>query len=140
MSQEIDPVLGSFIGLSEADLSPEAPDAVEQLFENAKLDSAFGKAGTAVALRTQTAQFHAEAEKLLKHESAPAPASRIVKDDTLEKTYGTHSERKRTAYRHWIAGELALHKSVSELADYARRYSPESAALIEEIGAELEAA
>ena len=47
-----------------------------------------------MALRTQTAQFHAEAEKLLKHESAPAPASRIVKDDTLEKTYGTHSERK----------------------------------------------
>ena len=50
------------------------------------------------------------------------------------------SDRKKRNLTFWVRGELALGKSCRELAEYARRYDPATAQLIEQIGEELEAA
>jgi hypothetical protein len=139
MSLELDPILDLFIGNADADTTEVSSDAFSKLIEDGALAAALGRSGNVAALHEETADFHARAEKLLKH-AAPAPASRVLNDDTLAKAFGTHSERKRAMYKGWICESLAKGETVAALANHARRYDSDIALLIEEIGAELEAA
>jgi hypothetical protein len=98
MSLELDPILDLIISPLDADVTAEGvPDAVGQLFENARLDSAVGKAGTAVSLRRETQDIDATATKLLRHGAPAAPAS-LDDAHRLEKRYvaGIHSGKKAT--------------------------------------------
>ena len=44
---------------------------------------------------------------------------------------------RRASVRRWVASQLALGKSVAELADFARRHDPLTALMIEEEGQKL---
>ena len=111
---KIDLELNAFLKLDESlpFATAEVPDAVESFFQDARLDSAIGKSGTAVALRTETQEFNARAERILKH-AAPARADwdTEITDDAhrLEKRYvaGIHSGKKasrveKSANGRWV--------------------------------------
>jgi hypothetical protein len=74
MSLELDPILDLIISPLDADVTAEGvPDAVGQLFENARLDSAVGQAGTAASLQRETAHFDRTASDILKRDRSTAP-------------------------------------------------------------------
>jgi hypothetical protein len=68
--------------IPNVDLEEGGPDAIRQIFENARLDSAIGTSGFALKLQAETAGIERRATDILKRERKSPPASESVPDDS----------------------------------------------------------
>jgi hypothetical protein len=131
---EIDPEMSAYTGLTVLEESEDTSDALEKFFESAPLAGFVTWQGVA-AIAGETSELHKRARIALTHATA---APRVEESDRLEKSFGP-KYRAKMYVAEWLRGELALGKTVSELAEYAERHDADTARLIREIGEEITA-
>jgi hypothetical protein len=152
MSHDINLALG-FMDLYIPDTAEEeVPDAVEQLFQDAKFDAAMGKSGTAVTLRAETAGIHRRADQIFRRERMPAPApglSKAENDWDTEIIPDSHRLEKRdkmtSFYINWLGDQMEKTAKSSEtiIAEWQQEFPdarPEILSCLEQAAAILDAA